>query len=383
MLNTTLLKMYNGSIAHFLRDLNYVRTVCPTADELYTSAAVILARRSGKTMVGGLVSTCIILSMPRGNSLCYTMSHRQAKTWFTSAYSYMQLLKDDPEFGWRIERIEDGRTLRITKTGTMGGGTNQQTGLLVYGNCLDERSAQNLRGTGAEAILAQLDEGLFFADGAYIVVLPIIANGCGFIITSSQPPLNTNALGLLEAKDKNGNPLMKVISMRRQCLSCEHREKRTQQEVNCQHVAQRPLSFRSRSDEDRLEAYLKPFGDAYATEMLNKRTADTSALFFDQASISDAFMEPGHRIARLSTPVHWFLTSMDPSGHENGPSETAITTVCFTRVVPSGQYINENISSPSQLHCVVRLSLLNLFFFFFFFGHGKRGGRAAGEPRVP
>jgi hypothetical protein len=146
MRDTSLLKMYGGSIEKYLRDLAYIRTVCPSAQELYTSVAVILPRRSGKTMVQALVATCIVLSMPRGNVLTYNMTHAQAKTWFHTAYNYMMLLKDDSAFGWKIEHIEGGKSIRIIKTGSIGGGNHQQTGILVYGNAKDERNAQNLRG---------------------------------------------------------------------------------------------------------------------------------------------------------------------------------------------------------------------------------------------
>jgi hypothetical protein len=184
-------------------------------------------------------------------------------------------------------------------------------------------------------------------------------------------------MGLLEARDKEGNPVMRVINMRRQCLACEHREKRTQQEVECNHVAQRPLSFRSRSDENRLQAFLTPFGEAaHASEMLNRRAADTSRAFFDASTIDATLASNAHRIPQLAQMVHWFVLSMDPAGtvlvhdpfnalgSDRGTSESSLVAMTYVRVLPrlaternepQEPDIPRSVTLPTQMHAVVRV----------------------------
>ena len=43
--------MYGGNISAYLHDLRYISRVSTEARDLYTKAAIILARRSGKTLV--------------------------------------------------------------------------------------------------------------------------------------------------------------------------------------------------------------------------------------------------------------------------------------------------------------------------------------------
>ena|SRR5687768_8978972 len=148
-----------------------------------------------------------MLSQLSGNNVStYTMTWGQAKLWLKGAIDFMRLLQNDEEFGWRIKHKEEGKFMTIECTNQR----HSSNTLFGYGNAKDERNAQNLRGTGPEPILVNLDEGLFFADGAYEVILPVVANGAGMVITSSLPPLNSNALGLLQATLPDGQKAMKV-----------------------------------------------------------------------------------------------------------------------------------------------------------------------------
>jgi hypothetical protein len=208
---------------------------------------------------------------------------------------------------------------------------------------------------------------LFFVDDAYEVILPVIANGSGLIITSSKPALNTNAMGLLTATTKDGKPVMKVLNWRRTCFACAEKEKRTQVEIECKHVSARPMHFRSRTDEQMLEAMMKCFGDtSYAREMLNQSAADNSRPFFHADAIADAFdTNSTQRISSLSTAVSYTVTSIDP-GTKHGLSATAITTYCFVRHIkpdsdeaPRPPSLADD-AGPEDQYMVVRLRFLIL-----------------------
>jgi hypothetical protein len=90
----------------------------------------------------------------------------------------------------------------------------------------------------------------------------------------------------LEQKDPDGNPIFHVVDWRPICPACKHKEVRTKIRVRpslrfslfvmprqvekCPHKVFNALDFRSRSDQDRVEALMRPFG-GYEQEMLNMR----------------------------------------------------------------------------------------------------------------
>lgn len=345
MRDVLLLKMYGGRIAAYMSDIAYVRKKCPTATELYTSVAIILARRSGKTLVEQLVVNTGMLSINSGAFNPYTMTWNQARTYLSDTTRILGLLRNHDEFGWRQDRAGSvgGRKLQIIRTADMC-----TTSINVFGNAMTANNAQNLRGTGGNAALIILDEGLFFCNEAYSVILPTIANGAGFVITSSQPPLGTNAIGLLTATmPDTGEPVMKVFNWRPMCLGCEAREKLLQREVHCRHGgAHQPSHFRSRTDERILEALMAPFGSgAHEREMLNRAGSDTSRPYFREAAVAAAFdaaaasgaagttLRTERMTDGLAVDAPCFVVSVDP-GSKTGPSDTGIVSFTTTHVLP-------------------------------------------------
>jgi len=331
--DATLLKMYGGKIADYLVDIRVVRKMCPTAQELHTNVAIVLGRRFGKTFVEQTVIITAMVTFPTPSSLqVYNMTWPQAKTYLTDSERMLNLLKDDPECGWKKDRDASvgGRKLAIKRNSD-----GAKTSLSVFGNAMNKANAQNLRGTGGGAVLVILDEGLFFCDAAYEVILPTIANGAGFVITSSQPPLGTNAVGLLTATmPDTGTPVMRVLNWTPMCLGCKAKQTLQQREIVCRHEGARDEHhFRSRTDALTLKAFMSAFGgDAHAREMLNLASGDTSRPYFREAAIAATF-DARHMVDRIGTPINWFIVSVDP-GSKGGPSDTAVVTFTCTPTLP-------------------------------------------------
>ena len=79
---------------------------------------------------------------------------------------------------------------------------------------------------------------------------------------------------------------------------------------------------------------MKPFGNAYETEMLNKADAGAgqNRPWFDRDTIADA-MSDRHVVSALMTTPKSFTVSIDP-GTVFGPSPTGIFTATFVAHLP-------------------------------------------------
>ena len=75
-------------------------------------------------------------------------------------------------------------------------------------------------------------------------MLPVLANGAAFVITSSRPPYGSPALGMIDAVTDDGRRVMEKCDWRRMCVGCQHREKVLENEVECNHLGTKPLEFR-------------------------------------------------------------------------------------------------------------------------------------------
>jgi hypothetical protein len=190
------------------------------------ATAVIYPRRHGKTLTQTLVTAITLASQPHGNVIDYNPTNDQAKAWLKQAILFLGLLEKDEEFGFTTEQLLESKSVRIRAH--FSGTANT---INVYGNGTNERNAQNLRGSGANVLLVNMDEGLFFVDAAYKVILPVVANGAALVITSSMPPSETGAFNLTKALYETGRPVMRVLDWRRACQICLAKEARIGKEV--------------------------------------------------------------------------------------------------------------------------------------------------------
>jgi len=138
-------------------------------------------------------------------------------------------------------------------------------------------------------------------------------------------------LGLVKATDPDGNKIFHVVDWRPLCPACKHKEARTKKEVlSCKHGNYSALDFRSRSDQDRVEALLAPFG-GYEQEMLNMRVGDMSEPFFQDWQLDRFFATP---TADLREEAPLVILACDPGGGGTGPSDTAIVGLAPSRYAP-------------------------------------------------
>ncbi len=342
MRDVLFLKMF-GSIEAYLSNLAFLGRYTPRPEELSTKVGVILPRRAGKSFVEQVVTciTLLVFAPVGGNIFCYNMTGAAAQRWLGDAEVLLRLMETDDEFGFVVVHQALGKSLRFRRHGVR----NASVSIQVFGNATNARNAQNLRGTGGRALFVILDEGLFFCTEAYEVILPTVANGAGMILTSSKPAVNSAAVNLLDAKTKDGKNVLRVLNWRPTCVMCAEQEKRTQVEVQCKHVSSRPMHFRTRTDEEMLEAMMLSFGESvYGREMLNESAADHSAPFFHANAIAAAFpcleslaRTARRRIAAFNGTVTHMITSIDV-GSRHGLSDTAMVTAAFVRhLTPSGQ----------------------------------------------
>lgn len=235
--NTMILKFYGG-IENALADKTWLRDNYGV-ETIYDCTAVIYPRRHGKTLTQTINGGITMLSQPRGNVLDYNMKNDQARVWMTQCEAWLELMRRDNVFGWAFVAKNEGKFITIR--------TNLHKSLSqlnVYGNATNKRDAQALRGTGNDAMCVNLDEGFFFVDEAYVVILPVVANGAALIITSSKPTTATHAYQMVHAKSKTGAPLFRVLDWRRACAECQAREDRTGRETHCPHIVHKPMHFR-------------------------------------------------------------------------------------------------------------------------------------------
>ena len=165
MRDAMLVRFYGGDTRDYLADLEFLEGITARPGDVYSKVAIILARRSGKTMTQTTVGGVTLLSQPDGNVLEYNMTQDQAKSWFSEAWGRCELLKNDDEFAWSCKAKSDGKSAQFRRHHIKG----NHTRLRVYGNARDPRNAQNLRSTGNNAALVCWDEGLFYHPEAYKV----------------------------------------------------------------------------------------------------------------------------------------------------------------------------------------------------------------------
>ncbi len=81
-----------------------------------------------------------------------------------------------------------------------------------------------MRGTGKDVMIIFADEFLFFNHAVLPAMLPTLATGAAFIMTSSVSPDGDNPLlKLLSAKYPDGTDVVKNLNWIQSCKNCERR----------------------------------------------------------------------------------------------------------------------------------------------------------------
>lgn len=343
--NALLIKMY-GNVQNVMGDLAWLRANYGV-QSAYDAVAIIFPRRSGKTLTQTIASATTAVSQPRGNVLDFNPNWEQAKTWLAQTVRFMYMMKDDLRYGWTQVSDRASRDIVIYSLFY-----KCESSVHVYGNATNSRNAQNLRGTGNNAMLVNFDEGFFFSDEAYQVILPVVANGAAFVITSSMPVSDTSSFNLTKALNESGRPVMHVHNWSNACGDCLEKERRLKREITCRHGTRQPSNFRSKVDEKRLQALMKPFGAAaYNREILNTSAAATAFPVFDASLIDRRLGREAPVVADTGELTHFFV-GVDP-GSASRRSDTGLVAFSL-RDSLVGYPLMEHIATPLSGYCTVR-----------------------------
>lgn len=82
-------------------------------DALIDTLAVLFPRRSGKTEAAAILIAVIVVSLPYGNCMMYTLTARHAREFLDSVWSYVEKFKDSSEYGFTIKSRNLDRYYKI------------------------------------------------------------------------------------------------------------------------------------------------------------------------------------------------------------------------------------------------------------------------------
>jgi hypothetical protein len=165
------------------------------------------------------------------------------------------------------------------------------------------------------------DEFLFFNPAVLPALLPTLANGAAFVMTSSVSPDGDSPITqLLDVKYKDGTNVVKKLNYIKSCRECERRGT----PETCTHIARmsppfyllklmeagRPEHFQTWSGQEKLERLMSQNPDSFDREMLNIGSKPTLEAAFRQEWI-DAMVSTKYSDSQR-TVNHLFVT-IDPS----------------------------------------------------------------------
>lgn len=110
------------------------------------------------------------------------------------------------------------------------------------------------------------DEFLFFNPAVLPALLPTLATGAAFIMTSSVSPDGDNPIvQLLDTKYSDGTSVVRKLNWVQSCKPCE----RKGLQDRCTHIARPPQHFQSYAGQERLNRLMSHNAESFDREMLN------------------------------------------------------------------------------------------------------------------
>jgi hypothetical protein len=189
---------------------------------------------------------------------------------------------------------------------------------------------------GENLFALMIDEFMFLKAATYPTTLPLLKNGAAFIIVSSEASAPADEIKqMMYAKLGDGRDVMRRLNWIRACLRCTAQGNATR----CSHFKPQPEHFQSHGAQERLEALMRPFGEAaVARELYNQAARPTIEPVFPNLWLQPlrdrtADYAPG------ATPTHHraFFVGYDPAG--DGFSQNVLVSVLFDAAAAPSPYI--------------------------------------------
>ncbi len=344
MRNTLLLRMYDGNIHALEADRHWLRNTLQVID-LYQTALITYPRRSGKTHTETLCMAIVLLSQRDGNGVCINPKKHHAKAWLTQCKEHLDMLRDDDTWGFEELEHRSGEIFKLRANYT-GGETVE---IVCQGNASQEQHVSSLRGSGKRTMLLCCDEAYFFCDAAWPVILPLAANGCALVMTSSMAHKHATLFQIRDARFRDGCPVVQLLDYRAHCSECTLKEEQTGQEVKCDHVLHPPSHFRTIADMERTQALMNPFG-SFDREILNIPPSASAERCFRPEWIEQCLGIGAFRISQLPT-IKRFYVGVDPGALGKG-SDTVVIIFCYVNATPGIPSLPAT-SDPIDQHLIV------------------------------
>jgi hypothetical protein len=306
-------KIFGDSFAQFYAALKRKYNF----DTVREQAAVILPRRSGKTVAQSLLAAVSAVTQPDGNVINFALQGRQAEGWLTLVYNMLLLFKDS-EYSWTIGRHSSREFIEIINC----------CGTKVRISCFPgprDEDASNYRGVGDKLLLLLYDEFYFFKECVYRTTLPLLKMDAGLLMTSSMSRKGDNPIQrMIFQKLEDNTDLFLRVDWIRACPDCV--EAGTAE--SCQHVLVAPQHFESMGAMRRIGLLMTPFGaEDFMRELMNAFAKSTRMQLFDRELVAP-LRDRNFQYETIPMGAYpYFFVGFDPAG--GGHSNSVIVSVLF------------------------------------------------------
>lgn len=82
-------------------------------EALIDTLAVLFPRRSGKTEAAAMLFAIILVSLPHGNCMLYTLTAAHAREFLDSVWNYLEIFKNSPEYGFEVKNRDLNKYYKI------------------------------------------------------------------------------------------------------------------------------------------------------------------------------------------------------------------------------------------------------------------------------
>jgi hypothetical protein len=163
-----------------------------------------------------------------------------------------------------------------------------------------------LRGTGKDVLAIFADEFLFFNPAVLPALLPTLATGAIFVMTSSVSPDGDSPLvKLLDTKYNDGTNVVRKLNWTEACKTCERKGIADR----CTHITRPPQHFQSFGGQERMNRLMSQNAESFDREILNIGGKPGITAAFESQWL-DAIVAQEYDLRK---PINHFFITVDPS----------------------------------------------------------------------